>query len=86
MSGVGTIGSAIAVGFSFPIIDGIFVALRFYTRWQLKAERQLDDWLCIPAWVRRFPLVRGPVGRGITLTSLNNEALLDRMLRFASDR
>ncbi|KAI1379377.1 hypothetical protein F4677DRAFT_329486 [Hypoxylon crocopeplum] len=51
MSSVGTPQSAIAVGFSFPIIDGILVALRFYTRRKLKAERQIDDWLCIPAWL-----------------------------------
>ncbi|KAI0899419.1 hypothetical protein F4806DRAFT_505819 [Annulohypoxylon nitens] len=51
MSSVGTTQSAIAVGFSFPIIDGILVGLRFYTRQKLKTARQLDDWLCIPAWL-----------------------------------
>lgn len=51
MPGVGTPQSAIAVGFGFPIIDGILVALRFYSRRQLKIERGIDDWLCIPAWV-----------------------------------
>ncbi|KAF2184878.1 hypothetical protein K469DRAFT_708651 [Zopfia rhizophila CBS 207.26] len=51
MSSVGTPQSAIAVGFSFPIIDGILVALRFYARQQLKVERGVDDWLCIPAWL-----------------------------------
>ncbi|KAI0889451.1 uncharacterized protein GGS22DRAFT_71258 [Annulohypoxylon maeteangense] len=51
MSSVGTTQSALAVGFSFPIIDGILVCLRFYTRQKLKTERQLDDWLCIPAWL-----------------------------------
>ncbi|KAI1456855.1 hypothetical protein F4805DRAFT_458249 [Annulohypoxylon moriforme] len=51
MSSVGTTQSAIAVGFSFPIIDGILVGLRFYTRQKLKTERELDDWLCIPAWL-----------------------------------
>ncbi|KAI1094215.1 hypothetical protein F5B19DRAFT_70398 [Rostrohypoxylon terebratum] len=50
MSSVGTPQSAIAVGFAFPIIDGILVGLRFYTRQKLKTARQLDDWLCIPAW------------------------------------
>ena len=50
-SSVATKQSAIAVGFSFPIIDGIFVGLRFYTRRKLKTKYQLDDWLCIPAWV-----------------------------------
>ncbi|KAI1342358.1 hypothetical protein F5Y15DRAFT_300274 [Xylariaceae sp. FL0016] len=50
MSGVGTNQSAIAVGISFPIIDGILVALRFYTRRKFKAELEIDDWLCIPAW------------------------------------
>lgn len=51
MSSVGTRQSAIAVGFSFPIIDGILVILRFYARRQLKVNRGIDDWLCIPAWV-----------------------------------
>ncbi|KAI0024307.1 hypothetical protein F4780DRAFT_776121 [Xylariomycetidae sp. FL0641] len=52
MSGVGTTQSALAVGFSFPIIDGILVSLRFYTRSRLQSDRhfELDDWLCIPAW------------------------------------
>ncbi|KAI1104563.1 hypothetical protein F4804DRAFT_185593 [Jackrogersella minutella] len=51
MSSVGTTPSAIAVGFSFPVINGIIICLRFYTRRKLKTERQLDDWLCIPAWL-----------------------------------
>lgn len=51
MPGVGAIQSATAVGFSFPIIDGILIALRFYARRKLKVERGIDDWLCIPAWV-----------------------------------
>lgn len=49
--GIATRGSAIAIGFCFPIIGGILVALRFYTRWHRKTSRQIDDWLCIPAWV-----------------------------------
>ncbi|KAI1398269.1 hypothetical protein F4819DRAFT_489753 [Hypoxylon fuscum] len=51
MSSVATTKSALAVGFSFPIIDGILVALRFYTRRHLKSDLQVDDWLCIPAWL-----------------------------------
>ncbi|KAI1631589.1 hypothetical protein F4809DRAFT_653925 [Biscogniauxia mediterranea] len=51
MSNVGTPESAIAVGFSFPIIDGILIGLRFYTRQNLGVKYQLDDWLCIPAWL-----------------------------------
>ncbi|KAI2470512.1 hypothetical protein F4781DRAFT_175409 [Annulohypoxylon bovei var. microspora] len=51
MSSVATTQSATAVGFCFPIIDGILVGLRFYTRRKLKSDRQLDDWLCIPAWM-----------------------------------
>ncbi|KAI0396112.1 hypothetical protein F5Y17DRAFT_136865 [Xylariaceae sp. FL0594] len=51
MSSVGTNESAIAVGISFPIIDGILVALRFYTRRQTKTKLEVDDWLCIPAWL-----------------------------------
>lgn len=51
MSGIATTQSALAIGFCFPIIDGIFVGLRFYTRRHTKADIQIDDWLCIPAWV-----------------------------------
>lgn len=52
MSGIGTTQSALAVGFCFPIIDGVLVGIRFYTRRHMKADLQTDDWLCIPAWVR----------------------------------
>ncbi|KAI1822699.1 hypothetical protein F4861DRAFT_550600 [Xylaria intraflava] len=51
MSSVGTDQSAIAVGISFPIIDGILVILRFYTRRYTRSDLQIDDWLCIPAWL-----------------------------------
>ncbi|KAI2619635.1 hypothetical protein GGR54DRAFT_121199 [Hypoxylon sp. NC1633] len=51
MSSVATTSSALATGFSFPIIDGILVGLRFYTRRHMKAGLQIDDWLCIPAWL-----------------------------------
>ncbi|KUI73763.1 hypothetical protein VM1G_09580 [Cytospora mali] len=51
MSGIATTRSALAIGFCFPIIDGILVGLRFYTRRHLKTDLQADDWLCIPAWV-----------------------------------
>ena len=43
--------SAVAIGFTFPILGAIFVALRFYSRWHLKTPRQIDDWLCVLAWV-----------------------------------
>ena len=49
--GVATRESAIAISICFPIIGGILVALRFYVRWQQKVSRQIDDWLCLPAWV-----------------------------------
>lgn len=49
--GIATRESALAIGFCFPILGGIFVALRFYTRYYQKADRQVDDWLCLPAWV-----------------------------------
>ncbi|KAI0478033.1 hypothetical protein F4859DRAFT_45436 [Xylaria cf. heliscus] len=51
MSSVGTNESAVAVGISFPIIDGILVGLRFFTRRYTKSDLQIDDWLCIPAWL-----------------------------------
>ncbi|KAI0547587.1 hypothetical protein F4679DRAFT_554059 [Xylaria curta] len=51
MSSVGTDQSAIAVGISFPIIDGILVGLRFYTRRHDNSDLLIDDWLCIPAWL-----------------------------------
>lgn len=52
MTGIATTQSALAVGFSFPVIDGILVGLRFYIRRHMKADIQIDDWFCIPAWVR----------------------------------
>lgn len=52
MGSLGTDQSSLAIGFSFPIIGGLCVGLRFYTRWLHKAERKIDDWLTIPAWVR----------------------------------
>lgn len=49
--GIATRGSAIAIGICFPVIGGILVALRFYVRWHQKTSRQIDDWLCLPAWL-----------------------------------
>ncbi|KAI1177386.1 hypothetical protein F4777DRAFT_203668 [Nemania sp. FL0916] len=47
---INTTAKAIGVGIAFPIVDGVLVWLRFYTRRQQKAGYRLDDWLCIPAW------------------------------------
>ena len=49
--GIATCGSAIAIGFCFPIIGGFLVALWFCIRWHQKMSRQIDDWLCLPIWV-----------------------------------
>lgn len=49
--GIASRESAIAIGFCFPIIGGILVAFRFYIRSHQKTSRQIDDWLCVPAWV-----------------------------------
>lgn len=48
-SPVGTIG----VGVAMPVLGVIFVALRFYTRRMMKNRILADDWLLIPALVRR---------------------------------
>lgn len=52
MPGIATNSSAIAIGFCLPIIGGVLVALRFYTRWHQNTNLYVDDWLCLPAWVR----------------------------------
>ncbi|KAF2232282.1 hypothetical protein EV356DRAFT_517582 [Viridothelium virens] len=49
--GIATRESAIAIGICFPILGAILIALRFYTRWLQKVPRQVDDWLCLPAWL-----------------------------------
>ncbi|MCJ1329331.1 hypothetical protein MMC10_006010 [Thelotrema lepadinum] len=51
MSSIGTDKSSLAIGFCFPVLGAVFVGLRFYTRWHLKQPREIDDWLCIPAWL-----------------------------------
>ncbi|KAI1320073.1 hypothetical protein F5Y16DRAFT_405740 [Xylariaceae sp. FL0255] len=51
MPTTGSRTSAIAVGFCFPILDGILVGLRFYARRYDKRDLHIDDWLCIPAWL-----------------------------------
>lgn len=49
--GIATRGSVLAIGFCFPVICGILVAIRFYVRWHQKVSWWIDDWLCLPAWV-----------------------------------
>lgn len=49
--GIGTRESAIAIGFTFPIIGASLIALRFYIRWHQKSSVGIDDWLCLPSWV-----------------------------------
>lgn len=46
-----TTASVIFISIFFPILGGIFVALRFYTRAKANTAFWWDDWLCIPALV-----------------------------------
>ena len=45
-------GDTLAIGIAFPVLGTILVALRFYLRRHRGIPLQLDDWFCLPAWVR----------------------------------
>lgn len=45
--------SNLGMGFSFPIITALLIGLRFYVRKLRGAPKMADDWLTIPAWVRK---------------------------------
>jgi len=51
--GYATPESLVAMSVALPTFGLVAVALRFYTRHVQKATLMLDDWLILPAWVRR---------------------------------
>lgn len=54
MSGVlvpPTPAATVAAGIALPLVSGILVALRFYSRRARHANLYIEDWLTVPAWV-----------------------------------
>jgi len=43
--------TVIGVSVMLTVLSAITVALRFVSRWRIKAPLQLDDWLSIPSLV-----------------------------------
>ena len=44
--------STYAINISFPVIGVVLLVLRVLSRRHLKLQFLIDDWLCLPAWVR----------------------------------